>query len=425
MSFVVDIVNMVFITFFLGKFSDKIPKWKLLAAVLILGVYSFGIWDYITLMDGNLGTLLILLVLFSQGKVWERILLYAEIQVILLTIDSMIVDVLYEVRKHMGWRITLEQCVQWSEYSRGIVVCIVLLCLWGKREDIRRIVNQVTLPQAVYFIASFSTFLFCLGMSQIYLLGYSAEKLMPLFSGAIVLFGATQIILCFMIFHMQYAHKKIKGLLEMNEAAMKMQKHYYEEMDEKNIKIRKFRHDFREHIYALDDMLRQKEYETMENYMRELVDIKDEITYIQTGNLIVNAVVNRANEWAMEQSIIFRQAGMFPKRIEKISDTDLCTLLSNALRNAIEAAGQVEDMDNRWVELSMGKEKDILYFVVKNAANSVNIKEGKLLTSKEETSEHGIGMENMKEVVERGGGTMKWVFEERVFTLKIIFFLGK
>lgn len=97
---------------------------------------------------------------------------------------------------------------------------------------------------------------------------------------------------------------------------------------------------------------------------------------------------------------------------------DLCTIFANALDNALEASQKVMDKGRRKVELSVKDEKGIFSFHLMNyKENSIIEKGGMLLSDKENEKEHGFGVGNIRSIVDKYGGKMEIVYEDKKFVL--------
>ena len=111
-------------------------------------------------------------------------------------------------------------------------------------------------------------------------------------------------------------------------------------------------------------------------------------------------------------------AGRFPEEC-LIDIYDICTIFSNVLSNALEAAADTEE---KYVSLECRYTDSSIIIVVKNSFNgeqpggSVQLK-----TRKENVDYHGYGLENMKDSINKYKGAFYIETKENIFTLKILF----
>lgn len=89
----------------------------------------------------------------------------------------------------------------------------------------------------------------------------------------------------------------------------------------------------------------------------------------------------------------------------RVSDADLASLLSNAVKNACEAATLCEE--ERSVEVCVRSYKQKLFLEIRNSAIAApTAGDGHLATTKEDVENHGIGTRNMADIVEKYEGKL-------------------
>ncbi len=173
---------------------------------------------------------------------------------------------------------------------------------------------------------------------------------------------------------------------------------YYEYLRDQEKETKKFRHDIRGHLYFLNKLKKEGKNQEFEEYLQEMIGRVDGLgNRVHVGNGIVNAVLSKADTEAREKQIALEISGHLPAKCN-ISVYHLCTIFSNLLNNALEAAEQTEKR-KIWVICRYTKEEIIVeignYF---NASNKVG--ENNLQTSKTDSNYHGWGMKNVKDSVE-------------------------
>lgn len=212
--------------------------------------------------------------------------------------------------------------------------------------------------------------------------------------------------------------ERVRG--EMERKNLKVQQDYYEELERSQLKLRKFRHDMKNHLAAAGELLREGESGKAEEYLGQLSG------YMETGNRqfckipVVNAVLNVKYSAAMEQGIdcFFRISIDGMAGIDPIS---LCAIFSNTLDNAIEACGKVAEEKRRLsVKARYTENGYFSYEIVNTKANAVRKKRGRFLTDKEDTKSHGLGISSVKDIVDRYKGTMDISYTDEEFTVVIL-----
>ncbi len=233
-------------------------------------------------------------------------------------------------------------------------------------------------------------------------------------------------ILIIALWHYSKYHRQIlQRTIRLNEKCIAEQAEQYAFMGEKEQELRKFRHDYNRHFYAIQNYLKRKEYEALEAYLAELGAVGEELSFLSTNNLICDAVINRYYSLCKEKQIDLLVTGKVAKNL-LISQTDFCVILSNALENAMEATEQCTE--KREITLKFRNEANLLFIDLKNPASHplTFSEEGVPLTDKEDKKNHGIGTGNMKSAAEKNYGEVCWEYDSSGFVLtKIVLPCGE
>lgn len=128
----------------------------------------------------------------------------------------------------------------------------------------------------------------------------------------------------------------------------------------------------------------------------------------KTGNEVLDTILTG-------KSLICQQEGITltvvadGHALDFMDVMDLSALFGNAVDNAIEAACQVEDPEQRLVILSVTRQKGFLSIRLKNRYESEPVANGILPeTTKQNKLYHGYGMKSMRSTVEKYGGTLSF-----------------
>lgn len=189
------------------------------------------------------------------------------------------------------------------------------------------------------------------------------------------------------------------------EEKMKNQLKYYIMLDEKDMEMRKFRHDFRKHMTCVISMLEGKSYLDAEKYIRQLTDkFYDSVPLYKTGNYIADAIFSEKAQECINKGIDFKFKGVIPEK--NLNPLELCTVLSNSLDNAIEACGKVSSSSAQ-IKIVSDFKKNYWYFKIANTSDYVEIKNNDVLTTKNDSLNHGFGLQNIKDVVRNHNGDFR------------------
>jgi sensor histidine kinase regulating citrate/malate metabolism len=135
-----------------------------------------------------------------------------------------------------------------------------------------------------------------------------------------------------------------------------------------------------------------------------------------------SAVINKYREKIEEKGIRFICIGKFPEEIGNISDVDICTILSNLLKNALEAAVLYDGALEKKIQLLIQWYNTEILLKITNPSNAVGDLSG---TSKADKKNHGIGLQNVKDAVEKYHGYLKTEYEKEIFCVRIVLPIGE
>jgi len=174
-----------------------------------------------------------------------------------------------------------------------------------------------------------------------------------------------------------------------------------------------YRHDMRHHIVFLQRLASEGRLEEIKDYLRAAQSDLDAITpkrfcKHETVNLILSAFAAKAEQ----SGVLLRAEVNLPDSLP-FSDTELCSLLSNALENAIQAAGKIMDSNQRHIKLWMYSKNKKLCLDIRNRYHTEPVFQNGLPVSKEQG--HGFGTKSMVYIVENHGGVCRFLVQDGWF----------
>lgn len=90
------------------------------------------------------------------------------------------------------------------------------------------------------------------------------------------------------------------------------------------------------------------------------------------------------------------------------------------MENAIDAA---KDSPEKWLEVFLNYERGMLFIRIRNSySNAVQKRGNNYVTTKKKGQGHGIGLQNVKKVVDNYKGEMQISDENNIFDVKIILY---
>lgn len=224
------------------------------------------------------------------------------------------------------------------------------------------------------------------------------------------------LIIVFLSLSKQNQLEHLKREYELSQKALQMQQDYYTALLDKETETKSFRHDIRSHIYCMNSLYHNKKYNELGDYLSQLDTSLQELKpKLQTGNALVNAIVS--DICRKHSDVRLDWHGLLPGALQ-ITFMDLCTIFSNLLCNAFEAA---ETMQDKTVTVSVKiLESSLLLIITNPSTSSPPTRKGRYLSTKEGYC-HGFGIQNVAGCVEKNGGFFEILFENGLFTAKVTF----
>ncbi len=178
----------------------------------------------------------------------------------------------------------------------------------------------------------------------------------------------------------------------------------------------RIRHDFKHQLIVISELLKNKEYEPLEQYIQGYVaEVKTSI-HIYSYSPAANVVLSYYESLCQSKEITPHFSFHVPDQLP-ISDQDFCVMLGNLLENAMYACEKVE---NPYIQLKVGHTAvNILALKITNPyVGELKKKDGIYQSSRHK--EPAQGLESVKSIVEKYHGVMEILAEDQVFTVKIL-----
>ena len=193
----------------------------------------------------------------------------------------------------------------------------------------------------------------------------------------------------------------------------------YQNMSDNFDKQNRKMHEYKNQIECLSALCRQKNYNELEQYLEQISEgVKHDVDYVDTHNAMVNVIINQKyREMIREDIVVVLQLSDLSELW--LAQKDIVVILANLLDNAIEACKKLENQ--RIIRIKMVIENGMLLLAVRNTYNGQCIQEqGTFLTTKmENVKEHGIGLKNVIQTLEKYNGTYD-IATEKEFSVVIM-----
>ncbi len=193
---------------------------------------------------------------------------------------------------------------------------------------------------------------------------------------------------------------------------------YCAEVESMYTKMRGWRHDYHNHIQAMQASMALGRYEEVKEYLHQLNDDLTNVdTTIKTGQVMIDAILNGKLALAAKNNIPVNVKARLPEKLS-IRTIDLCVIIGNLLDNAIEENINLPEED-RFLRIYIGVKNTQLYLCFTNAAGKRKVKYAKTFLSTKGTS-HGFGVSRVESIVKKYEGFFSADSEEGGFTAEIL-----
>ena len=196
---------------------------------------------------------------------------------------------------------------------------------------------------------------------------------------------------------------------------MELQKEFGEKTIVGDEELRRFRHDYRNHLIVVNAYLRNGRVDEASAYLAAINScVEGALNKIVTGNFVADAILNHKAVVAAEDGIVLTFDGAIPG--SGIENDDLCTILANLLDNAIEACRKLPTEQERTITVK-GTPFNETFLL--HTENPTMLDELPAKTTKRDTRNHGIGLKNVERTVKRYSGSVNCTLENHVFAVDV------
>lgn len=199
------------------------------------------------------------------------------------------------------------------------------------------------------------------------------------------------------------------SLLEQEEHSLNR---YVEEAKARYEETKSFRHDIRNHMIVIKELVQSGKTGEALRYITDMEDMTEGLSYpCSTGNPVVDILLGNklgiARSTGIDVSCPLILSAPCPVR-----DIDLCIILSNALDNAIHACRKMEEGAEKYIRVAGHMQGDFLLLEIENSYDGKS------------RIRQGTGLSNIKAVAERYQGTMHVRTQGTVFMLNVLLIAG-
>ncbi len=214
-----------------------------------------------------------------------------------------------------------------------------------------------------------------------------------------------------------FSYKRLAESFRLNKEAelLEMQAHslkqYVEEAKMRYEKTKSFRHDIKNHIAVVKELLKNEKMEAALQYVEGMEDLTADISFPVSINHPVLDILLGNKLGIAEENQIEVQCSMIVPYPCGISDIDFCIILGNALDNAVSACNRISNGKQKYIHVTGKVQGDFLLMEIENSYTG------------RRAVRFGTGLTNIRTAVEKYHGAMEIRTEGEKFILSILVIL--
>lgn len=202
---------------------------------------------------------------------------------------------------------------------------------------------------------------------------------------------------------------------EQFEQQMESQLKHMDEIILKQNELRRVKHDMVNQLIAIKSYLDNADISGGQQYVASLTDQLQYISpSINTGNNALDAILSTKKSLAESKGIVFNTEIRIQERLP-LDAKDLCIIFGNALDNAIEACERLPEHAEKRIDLLLVQDAHSLFCTLSNTAPANN--DRRFTTSKADKTNHGFGLQNIRDALANYGAELLIEQEGETFSL--------
>ena len=178
---------------------------------------------------------------------------------------------------------------------------------------------------------------------------------------------------------------------------------------------RKLKHDLNNHLLAIELRIKNGKQEEALDYIHKISQNITGIKVLETENETLNYIINSKIMTMERYEIEFEYKIL--SSLKQLEVFDIVTIMGNLLDNAIEA--QHDLIEKKYIKLYTEDIEGRTIIEIRNRCNrdKLTIKDGEFVSTKKDKDNHGLGLENVREVINKYKGEYKIDIQENEFVV--------
>jgi sensor histidine kinase regulating citrate/malate metabolism len=234
--------------------------------------------------------------------------------------------------------------------------------------------------------------------------------------------GLLFIIIGIILMYEMFAREEIRNIdLAIRLQHLELEAQFFKELDVMQAELRTWRHEYKNNLIALRALIKSSsKAKTLEYLDKISIESFKEDALLQTGNLILDAVVSAKLMYAHSKGIEISIQAVYPEN-NVIEDNDLCAIAGNLLDNAIEACERMKHSEQkRYIIFSILVQGKNLSLSIQNSYGGEIKRAGKKFLTHKNDQFHGFGLAYVDSIVDKYQGNVLHEYKDGIFKTHVM-----
>ncbi len=407
-------------------FPDKRKWWQIGGFAVLIGVSQAIVQrlmegalqiNWVILSPVYICVLFGLMVLFLRLSVkasWKNVL-YFSVKAFILA--EFVASFEWQVAYYLHWTETLGAVVQFILMLLiDSVLCGVVWVL--ERHLHQNFAGREASTQEIYIAVLITAVIFILSNLSFFISDspFAGGELSYLFNLRTI-FDLMGLIILY-AFESRIAEVELKNEIASMDRVLRNQYDKYRNYQDNIELINMKYHDLKHQLEDLQDSAENAGNQVLLQQIREELDTYSPM--LETGNQVLNALLD-SRQIICQKKHIALVAVSDGQLLDFMHVADLCSLIGNALDNAIESVIGIEEEERRLIRLEITSQKNFVMISIENSCDHpVIMQNGIPQTTKEDKSGHGYGTKSIVQIAEKYGGNAFFELKDNWFTMQVI-----
>lgn len=416
------LIYLVFFHDFFGKARFSTPVMTLIyisIGAISMVVSYFPVPDMVQTIS-YIGTIM-LLGLCYQGQLFVKLFVPFLFQIASINVEQSMAMILgpmriaVELYGEAGFNLYYFTGVVLSNLT--ILLLVKLLAngrdyLFIKRQDI---------DYPVYFVV-----LFAVPLCLFYCIERMAELIARIgdFSLSMILpvLLLTMLITAFLLlFDILLQSLERKRQIELLGKQLELEQQYHAILLDKHQQFQGLRHDMKQNMSNIANLIKNEHFTEAMQYAQQQSGQLAQTSVVETGHPLLDSILTVKETQANQSGIQMQTYVSAELQQISVDVSDIVSICSNALTNAIEAVSQITQPDARKIWFHLTQDESYLHIVVRNTtAGEVKIQNNTIPTTKADKTTHGFGLQIIQRITAKYEGTCTLDYHNQMFSIKII-----